>query len=381
MFKTIECRKCGTKNYYDPGTFTTESVEIICLKCRYPNRCVVRNGNLSHENTRIGQAVAEYAGEPIAVEEDDRQSPALKRIRFGLRMKMMLLFLVVPGLIIAGSGYISQLRLQQMGVSLTQDCRQIVQDLAEKNMIDISSAVALQAKLYLDSHVGLAREDFSNDRIFNSIVLQQVAVTGYTDIYAEPDQDGAWRLWIHPNPKLVGADMRSVIEPLLGKHFPETWRIVVGVKEGPTRRVSHGYYKWPDKDGVVRDKFMVNTPVQGYPYFISCTAYMDEFTKPIALLEQSAKSIIAASKKLHIAILTATLAIIGLLVTAFSNWYIIRPVAMLERRATEISLGKNLDHSIVAMSEDEIGSLARAIERLRISVALMLRRFSKKEER
>ncbi len=310
---------------------------------------------------------------------DPGQSHVKKWFDFGLRTKMMVLFLVIPGLIIAGSGYISQSRLQQMGGDLTQGYRQIVQSLAEKNMIDISSAVALQAKLYLDSHAGLAREGFANDPIFKSIVLQKVAVTGYTDIYAEPDKDGAWRLWIHPNPKLVGADMRAVIEPLLGKHFPETWRIVVGVLEGQTRRVSHGYYKWPDKDGAVRDKFMVNTPVQGYPYVISCTAYMDEFTKPIALVEQKADSIIETSKDLNIVILAATLAIIGLLIMIFANWYIIRPVAMLERRATEISLGKNLDQVIVVMSEDEIGSLARAVERLRISVALMLNRFRKKE--
>jgi HAMP domain-containing protein len=382
MFKTIECRKCGTKNQYDPGKLTAEEGEIICLECRYPNLLVVGNGNLCHEHSRIGQVVTRNDGEPVpVVEGDGRQNRARKGIRVGLRAKMMLLFMVVPGLIIAGSGYLSQLRLEQMGVNLTQDCRQIVQNLAEKNMIDISAAVALQAKLYLDSHAGMTREDFNNDPIFRSIVLQQVAVTGYTDIYAEPDKDGAWRLWIHPNPKLVGADMRSVIEPLLGKHFPETWRIVVGVKSGQSRRVSHGYYKWPDKDGVVRDKFMVNSPVQGYPYIISCTAYIDEFTKPITLLEQSANSIISASKKMQVVILAATLAIIGLLIFVFSDRYIIRPVAMLERRATEISLGKNLDTSIAAMSEDEIGSLARAIERLRISVPLMLRRFGKKEAR
>jgi HAMP domain-containing protein len=270
--------------------------------------------------------------------------------------------------------------MEQMGASLTQGCLQIVKSLAEKNMIDISSAVALQAKLYLDSHPDLKREDFERDPAFKSIVLQPVAITGYTDIYADPDEDGAWRLWAHPNPKLVGADMRASIEPLLGEYFDQTWKIIVGVKYGQNRRISKGYYKWPDKDGIVRDKFMVNTPVQGYPYYISCTAYMDEFTRPITLIEQKAGIIIETSRKMGLILLAVTIAIIGLLIIFFSNRYIIKPVAVLERRATEISLGKNLDHPIDYMSKDEIGSLASAIERLRNSIVLMLKRNSKNEK-
>ena len=54
---------------------------------------------------------------------------------------------------------------------------------------------------------------------------------------------------------------------------------------------------------------------------------------------------------------------------------IVKPVIMLEQRATEISLGKNLNESIVMPSQDEIGSLGRAIDRLRISIEKMLQRY------
>ena len=61
----------------------------------------------------------------------------------------------------------------------------------------------------------------------------------------------------------------------------------------------------------------------------------------------------------------------------FFSMYIIKPITMLEERATEISLGKNLSEPIVTPSNDEIGSLARSVDRLRISVEKMLQRFKK----
>ncbi|MEA2116428.1 MAG: methyl-accepting chemotaxis protein, partial [Thermodesulfobacteriota bacterium] len=61
----------------------------------------------------------------------------------------------------------------------------------------------------------------------------------------------------------------------------------------------------------------------------------------------------------------------------FFNLYIIDPITMLEKRATEISLGKNLSETISTSSDDEIGSLARSVDRLRISVEKMLQRFKK----
>lgn len=94
---------------------------------------------------------------------------------------------------------------------------------------------------------------------------------------------------------------------------------------------------------------------------------MNEFTKPIAAIEDQATAVVKSLQLINIAILVTTIVIIGLLVFVFANRYIISPVAMLERRATEISLGRNLNQTIVASSKDEIGSLAEAIERSRIS--------------
>ncbi|MCK5515502.1 MAG: DUF3365 domain-containing protein [Desulfobulbaceae bacterium] len=72
----------------------------------------------------------------------------------------------------------------------------------------------------------------------------------------------------------------------------------------------------------------------------------------------------------------------GIVVMMLALWvffsiYVIKPLTLLEKRATEISLGKNLGEPIVTPSKDEIGSLARSVDRLRISVEKMLQRFKK----
>lgn len=72
---------------------------------------------------------------------------------------------------------------------------------------------------------------------------------------------------------------------------------------------------------------------------------------------------------------TAGIVVLMLFIWIFFSRYVVKPITMLERRATEISLGKNLNESIVTPARDEIGSLGRAVDRLRISVNKMLERY------
>lgn len=72
---------------------------------------------------------------------------------------------------------------------------------------------------------------------------------------------------------------------------------------------------------------------------------------------------------------TGGIVLLMLLIWVFFSLYVVKPIIILEQRATEISLGKNLDKRIGIHSQDEIGSLARAIDRLRISVQKMLQRY------
>lgn len=58
----------------------------------------------------------------------------------------------------------------------------------------------------------------------------------------------------------------------------------------------------------------------------------------------------------------------------FLDRSVVTPIVQLSNRTVDISLGKNIEEGIVAKSKDEVGSLAQAIERLRVSIVKMLRR-------
>ena len=85
----------------------------------------------------------------------------------------------------------------------------------------------------------------------------------------------------------------------------------------------------------------------------------------------------AAAKKAASTLFAMGLAGIVLLMGVI--WYflssgIVTPLAKLEEKTRQISLGKELEEDIGVHSKDEIGDLAKAIDRLRISTSKLLKR-------
>ncbi len=351
----IVCKKCGKKYLYDYDKMSGKKVNFKCAECGSPVK--VENGDL-HNNVRP------------AVLPDIGVYKRLGRHISSIRGRMFVLFLFIPVTIMIIAGFLSQARMQKMGNEILQESSTTVRELAEKNMNEISKAVAMQAKLYLDAHPGLKGEQFSNDPQFVSIVMQKVAVTGYTGIYADPDSKGVWRVLIHPNNKLIGTDLRKAIEPILGEHFDKTWKIIVNVLLGGYKRVSQGYYKWPDADGAIRDKFMVNTPLKGYPYNITCTAYIDEFTKPVEIVKENARKTILTSKRINNFILISTILVISVSIVAYGH-RLSKRIRYLADIADRISMGE-LGTMIEVRGKDEISELATSISRMQNSLKISL---------
>ncbi len=88
-------------------------------------------------------------------------------------------------------------------------------------------------------------------------------------------------------------------------------------------------------------------------------------------------SAMAAAKKSAITLFAmggAGIVVLMALIWFFLSKGVVSPLAKLERKTQEISLGRELDEDIGIRSKDEIGDLARAIDRLRISTAKLLKR-------
>jgi hypothetical protein len=111
---------------------------------------------------------------------------------------------------------------------------------------------------------------------------------------------------------------------------------------------SENGYNWKVKDTVA--SFIVYVPIQ--------------------------KALDEAKKSASILFLTGMVGFIILMLVIWVclNKFVINSVKMLEERTTDISLGKNMETVIETSTDDEIGSLARAIDRLRISMIKMLER-------
>jgi predicted Zn finger-like uncharacterized protein len=386
----VICEECGKKYRIDPTKIRGKAASFKCRACAHlivvskPEPADPEPGQPLYKSesrptlesvTSAIENEAKTAGSDAAVmpaaEQAAFQRPRRKR-GLGLRTKMLLLFLLIPLVLMAGASLLYLWQLQTTTDLLTGESTKIVNRMAEEKISDISAAVAMQCRLYLLSHPELKKEDFNEDLGFKSIAVQKVGLTGYTALYQLPGSDGVWRTWAHINPKIVAIDMSTLKGPL-GNNFPGFWRIFSGVKGG---KKSQGYYTWQDKDGTFREKFMVCTPIAGTRFVIAATTYLDEFTGPVRMMQTRAKALTDRAKMVTVAILGATLLFIGLIVSLYGH-RLTGKIKSLTEAADRISVGE-LGMEIEADSKDEIGELAEAIARMQDSIRLSIERLRRR---
>ena len=382
----VICEECGKKYRIDPTKIKGAAARFKCRVCSHmimvakppsdPPAVAAADLGVTETVTETVEKKTPEIGSDIEVDrvvaERAKVRPARKAGRFNLRTKMLLLFLVVPLALMFGASLLYLWQLEQMSGLLTKESTKIVNQMAEDKIADLSTAVAIQCRLYLLAHPELRKEDFMNDMGFKTLAVQKVGLTGYTALYEMPGPDGVWRTWAHVNPKIVGIDM-STLKASLGRNFPGFWTIFSGVKGG---KRSQGYYTWQDKDGKFRDKFMVCTPVAGTPFVIAATTYMDEFTGPIKLLETQAGLLTEKARLISWAVLGATLLLVGIIVSIYSH-RLTSKIKSLTDVAERISIG-DLGIEVETRSRDEIGELAEAISRMQDSIRLSIERLRRR---
>jgi predicted Zn finger-like uncharacterized protein len=375
----IICEECGKKYRIDPSKIKGQAASFKCRACTH--LIVVSKPEpppaQSEIDTRptLESITTTIDNRSTAVTSEARQAAKKARRRskgIGLRAKMLLLFMVVPIILMAGASLLYLWQLESMSDLLTRESSKFVNQMAEEKIADISAGVAIQCKLYLLSHPELIREDFNEDVGFKTIAVQKVGMTGYTALYELPGSDGVWRTWAHVNKKIIGIDMSKLKKPL-GRNFPGFWKVYTGVREG---KKSQGYYTWQDKDGKFRDKFMVCTPIAGTRFVVAATTYMDEFTGPVKLMQSRAKALTDRARLITWAVLGITLLLIGLIVTVYGH-RLTGKIKSLTNVADRISVGE-LEMEVKTTSTDEIGELAEAISRMQDSIRLSIERLRRR---
>jgi len=382
----IICEECGKKYRIDSTKIKGDAARFKCRVCSHvitvakppsdPPPAVAPNLGVAETVTESVERQIPAIEPDIEVDRVAAEKTKVQMVRktgvFNLRTKMLLLFLIVPLALMLGASFLYLWQLEQMSGLLTKESTKIVNQMAEDKIADLTTAVAIQCRLYLLAHPELSKEDFMNDIGFKTLAVQKVGLTGYTALYEMPGPDGVWRTWAHVNPKIVAIDM-STLKTSMGRNFPGFWTIFSGVKGG---KRSQGYYTWQDKDGKFRDKFMVCTPVAGTPFVIAATTYLDEFTGPIRLVETQAGMLTEKARLISWAILGGTLLLIGIIVSIYGH-RLTGKIKSLTDVAERISIG-DLGIEVESRSRDEIGELAEAISRMQESIRLSIERLRRR---
>jgi predicted Zn finger-like uncharacterized protein len=382
----VICEECGKKYRIDPSKIRGAAARFKCRVCAHMIM-VSRPPSTASTALPADESATEKASAP-AEKEMPEAEPEIKLDRPGaehvqmqpkrkygllnLRVRMLLLFFFIPLVLLIGASLLYLWQQDKMAMLLTDESTNVVNQMAKKKIEDLSTAVAIQCRLYLLANPGLAKEDFMNDMGFKTLAVQKVGLTGYTALYEMPDPDGVWRTWAHVNSKIIEIDMATLKKPL-GSNFPGFWKIYTGVKGG---KRSQGYYTWKDKDGKFREKFMVCTPVAGTPFVVAATTYLDEFHGPVNLMQKRAAELTEKTRWIIWAILGGTVLLIGLIVSIYSH-RLTAKIKSLTDVAERISIG-DLGIEIETKSRDEIGELAEAISRMQESIRMSIERLRRR---
>ncbi len=388
---TVICEECGKVYHIDPeklDRYKGKNVRVRCGECGH----VTQISKLMEAAEEPEAEFAEEAGalpyeEPGVSEYEDvsPQKPEAAPMGvsethvgwLGLRGKMFILFLFIPILLMAGAGYIAQQQLNTLASEITDESTKLVLEEGKERLMQKARDVAFQCEIYLRAHPDLQREDFFYDPEFSSIAVQTVGKSGYTCLIQEPDQARGenWAIWAHPNPNIVGIDDVDLLRKALGPFFKHFWDILIKA-EG--RKESEGFYNWKDPDGKMREKYMAVTPIriEGTPFLLMSTEYIDEFVKKTDYLKAYAKDTTTKIRNINFGVLLVVIVIIGLCIIIY-GYRLTRSIQYLTEAADRISVG-DLEAEIEVKSKDEIGNLADAISRMQDSLRFSIERLRRR---
>ena len=372
----IQCDQCEKKYKIDPSKLKQETASLKCRQC----------GNIIQVSKDTQEPVAEtedattimpdmtpdpagVSSAPAATAAAPPQPSSSSRKGLRLSAKMLLLFFAVPvALVVIASG-LYWWQLSQLTNRISSDSYTIVEKLSQELVNDTARMVANQCKLYLDNNPGLGPDEFNLDVEFRALALQTVGETGYTCIYNKPDIKGLSAVWVHPNEKIIGVNLPPAMQKAMGPLYLAWWDIYKGAYDG---KASSGYYKWKEKDGSLRDKYMTCVPLKGTPYIVAATTYVDEINREVQSLRGTAVSMTTKTRNIILIVFAATIVLLGSTVLFYSR-RLRNNLTILTDAAEKISIGE-LNTQIKVKSKDEIMDLAEAISRMQESIRLSMDR-------
>ena len=362
----VNCEECGKRYSIDTAKIAGETAKFKCRACNHINT-VVKPTPIEAprpESLEIPPPEPD-TGQETKTRKPPRQAPP-KIKGIGLRTKMMVLFIVVPVLLMVGASYFYINQMRELSTLITGDSTKMVTSMAEEIIIEKGKAVAREVKLYLETHPNLKREEFNKTPEFVEIAMQKVGKTGYTLLVERETENQPEYMWVHPNEKLVGIDITGAMKKRLGDKWAR-WD-----KVRSKDHITKGYYLWFDN----KEKYCAGIPIEGTPYNIVSSTYIDEFLKPVEGLQKRADTMTDRTMTIVIYILAAAAILVALIAFLYGN-SLSGKIRNLTDVADRISIGE-LDVEVAVKSKDEIGALGEAISRMQDSIRISLDRLRRR---
>jgi len=396
---TVICEECGKVYHLDPDKlerYRGQSIRVRCGECGHVTQLsrLMETTELPEETySEPSYATADTPpedaedaglspGQPgeeessaVAGGSDYSGGDSSSGGWIGLRGKMFFLFLVIPVMLMAVSGYFSYMQIDKLTTEITDQSTELVAEAGQEQLLQKARDVAVQCEIYLRTHPELEREDFSYDPTFNQIAVQAVGESGYTCLIEEETANRDSIIWAHPNPNLIGIPDIDTLRKALGPYFEGFYEIL---ENSWGRNVSTGTYMWKDTDGDLREKYMAIAPIniEGKKFSLLATAYMDEFTERTEGLRENAEQMTMETRNINLGILGGAILIIGFCIIVY-GYRLTRKIRYLTEAADRISVG-DLEAEIEVRSKDEIGSLAEAISRMQDSLRFSIERLRRR---
>jgi len=299
-----------------------------------------------------------------------------KSFVFGIRSKMIFMFLIIPVLLTIGMALFSIKQMDKLASEITFQSTEVVKQLAEESIINKAKSVASQCSIFLKNNPDLNKDDFYFDLDLNRISIQQVGLKGYTALIELPnpeDSDELFTIWCHPDQKLIGKSLLKSFKKNLGEDYENFSKIIAQLRLG---KGNYGYYKWVENDNILKDKFIAVEPIEQTKYIIISTTFIDDFTMPIVNLKNKSEETTNKTRNANYVICSILILIIGLFIIIY-GYSLSKNIGKLTDAADRISIGE-LDVNINIKSNDEIGALAEAIIRMQDSLRFSIERLRKR---
>ncbi len=369
----VHCSNCGKAYFVDPKKINykgSQKAYFMCNNCHH--KVIFDKFQLNSTHQKVPKNESTSMVSKLQYKKNENLDPPsiqvniIRTLYFGLRMKMLVLFVVIPVLFMAFSNLFLLLQMKSLSKSITQQSTNSLTASGEKIIFEKARSVSQAVDLYLSTHPKLTKETFFQNKKFKEIALQKVGSTGYTLLVSKPDQNNPSRLWIHPRKELIGVDVVKTMKEVLLDEYKDWYEIQA--KAFKYDAETGGYYTWLDK----RLKFMAMVPVKNSDLFVASTAYIDEFTRPVNNLQKVSDQVTNRSLHISLVIILVTILTIGT-ISFFFGSQICKKISTLTTITENISVG-DLDAQIPNYTRDEIGLLAEGIQRMQDSLKLSIER-------